>query len=184
MKQFLLNLLLFTIIFLPTNTMQATALASSSIPAESNLEISTLQKNQGEGKTGFLKKFAQKRLVKKMKKAFATFDDNGGVVAILAYLFTLGFIVALVLHVTGERTSLGGYHLAQALGILIVNAILAIPFLIASLLPFAGLVVISILALLLFINTICGLIFAIQEEEKPVPFFGKLFEKKLMPLFE
>jgi|JI7StandDraft_1071085.scaffolds.fasta_scaffold06293_6 uncharacterized membrane protein len=184
MKQFLLNLLLFTITLLPIGAIHATALATSSVSTEASQQARSFRAQEQETKGSFLQKFAQKRLVKKLKKAFDFSDDDGDLVAILSYLLTIGFVIALVLHFTGERTSLGGYHLAQALGTIIVNAILAIPFLFVSLLPFAGLIVAYILALLLFINVICGLIFAIQGKEKPVPFFGKLFEKKLLPLFE
>jgi uncharacterized membrane protein len=135
-------------------------------------------------KSGFFQKIMEKRLVKKMKKALAVGDDNGGLVAILAYLTWIGFIIALIMHTTGDRTSLGAFHLSQMLGIIITSAILLAFSFFSSFIPILGLVIVGLFGLMNFINWICGVIFAVGEKEKHVPFFGKLFEKAFLHLFE
>ncbi len=172
-----------------SNTLMANVLAqpvpgvsSSAYPFQ--MDNSTVLEQQGKG--GFFQKILAKRWAKKMKRAATalTEDGDGSMVAILSYLFFVGFIVALVIHLQGERTSLGAFHLSQVLGIFILSIIFTMMSYFLVLLPIVGLVILLLFALLLIINWLCGLIYAIKGKEKHVPLLGKFFEKSFRGLLE
>lgn len=100
--------------------------------------------------------------------------DNGKTVGIIAYLWLIGWVIALVMH-NGNKTDLGGYHVRQALGLMIlwlgvtiINTILAF-----SGIPYVG----YIFSLGLLVLWILGFIGAIQGEKKPIPLLGEQFQQ-------
>ncbi len=100
--------------------------------------------------------------------------DNGKIVAIVSYLWIVGWIIALVLH-QGNKTKLGAFHLRQALGLCIVSLIIGI---FITIIPFLA-ILWSILGICLFVFWILGLVSAIQGEEKPLPVIGAKIQSVL-----
>ncbi|MEZ5083391.1 MAG: hypothetical protein R2750_08080 [Bacteroidales bacterium] len=90
--------------------------------------------------------------------------DNSKTVAILSYITIIGWIVALVLH-SNNKSELGAFHLRQALGLFITGFILVW-------IPIIG----WFLNIVVFAFLIVGLIYAIQEEKKTVPFVGDFYQ--------
>ncbi len=90
-------------------------------------------------------------------------QDNSRTVAILAYITIIGWIVAMIMN-NKQWSSLGTFHLRQALGLIICSLLTWIPFI--------G----GFLGLAIFILWIIGLVTAINGEEKPLPFIGDLFQ--------
>lgn len=91
--------------------------------------------------------------------------DNGKLVAILSYITIIGWVIAIILN-SSNKTSLGRFHLRQALIIMIVGIVF-------SWIRYVG----WILGIILFIFWIIGLVAAIQGKEKEVPIIGSLAQK-------
>jgi uncharacterized membrane protein len=91
-------------------------------------------------------------------------NSDAKVVAIVSYVTLVGWIVAIVLH-NNNRSELGAYHLRQSLGLMLTMAVLWF-------IPVIG----WILNIVLFIFMIIGLIYASQEEQKPVPVVGEFYQ--------
>ncbi|MEY3239576.1 MAG: hypothetical protein RIR11_1014 [Bacteroidota bacterium] len=180
MKHIILTLfLLITFSVLPSSNIFATAAAPST--QNTSLTSSTISEQFEGKKGGFIQKMMAKRFAKKMAKAFeGAGSDDGKMVAILAYLTIIGFIIALVLHMGDKKSSLGGYHLAQVLGLICMGVIVVI----LSIIPILGWLIGIVVGILMLINWIVGLINAIGEQEKPMPIFGKLFDRTFRSLFE
>ncbi len=95
--------------------------------------------------------------------------DDGKTVAILSYITIIGWVIALVMH-SGNKTNLGGFHIRQSLGIMLLyisNYLLS--FFVGNWLY--GMIFLGILILWVF-----GLIGAVQGEEKEVPLLGGQFQ--------
>lgn len=86
--------------------------------------------------------------------------DNSKLVAILSYITLIGWVIALILN-NQNRTKLGSFHIRQALLLLLIG-------LVVQFFPVIG----WILSIILFVFWIMGLISAIKEEQKEVPFIG------------
>ena len=100
-------------------------------------------------------------------------DDK--VVAIIAYLTLIGFIVAIVIHMN-KKTKLGAFHLRQMLGfILTCIAVMFCGFILAFI-PVLRLCI-PILWLALLVLWVLGLVAAINGQMKPLPVVGPLYEK-------
>ena len=100
--------------------------------------------------------------------------DNGKTVGIVAYLWIIGWVIALVMH-NGNKTEHGAYHVRQSLGIMILW--LAV-FILNTVLAMAGISFVGwILSLGLFVLWLLGFIGAIQGEKKPVPVLGEQFQQ-------
>lgn len=94
-------------------------------------------------------------------------DSNAKLVGVLSYITIIGWIVAIVLH-SNNRSTFGAFHLRQSLGLFITGLII-------GWIPVIGwLAWIVVLAFL-----IVGLIYAIQEEMKTVPFVGEFYQNVL-----
>jgi uncharacterized membrane protein len=93
-------------------------------------------------------------------------------VAILAYITLLGFIIAIVMH-SSKKTALGGFHLRQMLGIVI----LGLASYILIFIPILGWIAMAVLGIINLVMWIMGLIAAINGEMKPAPVFGPNFQK-------
>ncbi|MFU8843685.1 MAG: DUF4870 domain-containing protein [Bacteroidales bacterium] len=91
-------------------------------------------------------------------------NSDAKVVAIISYVTLVGWIVAIVLH-NNNRSELGAYHLRQSLGLMLTMAVLWF-------IPIIG----WILNIVLFIFLIIGLVYASQEEQKPVPVVGEFYQ--------
>ncbi len=93
------------------------------------------------------------------------------VVSIVAYLTIVGTIVALVLN--NPKTSLGSFHVRQALGIFLLGVVSRMAFIV----PFVGWIGGFAGLLLTLVLWILGLISAIQSEQKQVPLLGDKFQE-------
>ena len=92
-------------------------------------------------------------------------QDQAKLVAIVSYITLIGWIVALILN-SNKKTSLGSFHIRQALLIMIAGVVV-------SWIPYIG----WILGLILFVFWIIGLIAAINGQEKEVPLIGAYAQK-------
>src|SRR5690554_52445 len=98
--------------------------------------------------------------------------QNSGVspqlIAILAYMTLIGWIVALILN-QDKKDALAAFHIRQGLGLMVIILILfAISFI-----PFLGWLINIVGMLLVLVLWIIGLIGAIQSERKLVPVLGE-----------
>jgi uncharacterized membrane protein len=100
-----------------------------------------------------------------------TSTDNGKTVAIISYLFLIGWIIALLMN-NGNKTAMGSFHVRQSLGIMCVAVILSI------FISFIGIsILVWITQLAVFVFWLLGLISAVQGEMKPVPVLGEQFQE-------
>jgi uncharacterized membrane protein len=91
--------------------------------------------------------------------------DQAKLVAILSYITIIGWVIALVIN-SNNRSSLGSFHLRQALILIIAGVVL-------SWIPVLGWIV----GIIIFVFWIMGLIYAIQGKEKPIPLIGEYAQK-------
>jgi len=100
-----------------------------------------------------------------------TTTDNGKTVAIIAYIFLIGWIIALLMN-NGNKTTFGTYHLRQSLGIMCLGTILVIFSWLIDIWIFSFIVNLAI-----FVFWLLGFLSAIQGEMKPVPVLGEQFQE-------
>ena len=93
--------------------------------------------------------------------------DTPKLVAVLAYVTIVGWIVALFLH-QDEKSVLGTFHLRQALGLYLV-------WVLVGFLPAIG----GLLALVVLVFWVMGLVAAIQGKRKSTPGIGDYFQQYL-----
>ena len=105
-----------------------------------------------------------------MSTNIVTTEDR--TVAILAYLTLLGFIVAAILN-SSNKTTLGAYHLRQALGLLLSGIALAV----IAIVPILGWLAAWAGSIFLLVLWVLGLIAAINGQKTPVPVMGTHYEK-------
>lgn len=98
--------------------------------------------------------------------------------SILSYITIIGWIIAFVKGKDlNPKSDLVNYHLKQGFGFFIFTLILNIVLTaIVSVVP--SLAFISYIGLLFFIVWIFGIINAVNEEKKPLPLIGRMFENK------
>ncbi|MGM5482234.1 MAG: DUF4870 domain-containing protein [Nanobdellota archaeon] len=92
-------------------------------------------------------------------------SGKGHMIAVVSYITIIGWIIALVMN-QNEKTSLGSYHLRQAIMIMLTGLVL-------SFIPIIG----WLLNIVVFVFWIMGLVYAIQAKEKSVPLLGDLAQK-------
>lgn len=103
---------------------------------------------------------------------------NNKTIAIVSYITIIGWAIAYFSYKDANpKSSLVRYHLSQSLGLAIINILFAIAFfIIAGIIP--ALSFLSIVALVFVILWVIGIINANNEQEKPLPVIGKMFENK------
>ena len=97
--------------------------------------------------------------------------NEGKTTAIIAYLWIIGWIIAFIMN-NDKKNSFAGFHIRQALGLVILLTII-------NILDWQiGLGMISwILDIGVFVLWILGFIGAIQGEEKKIPLLGDQFQE-------
>lgn len=100
----------------------------------------------------------------------ATIED-GRVIAILAYITVVGFIIAIVLN-NDKKNPFAFFHIRQSLGIWLLGLVIGV----VAVIPFLGWIVALVGWVLIVVLWVIGLINAIGGKMKPVPIFGNLFE--------
>ena len=98
-------------------------------------------------------------------------DDK--TVAILSYITSVGFIVAVVLH-GNKKTPLGTFHLRQALG-LWITAIAC--WVVLMIIPVIGWIMIPFVMLGIFVLAVIGFIGAASGKMKPIPILGDKYQQ-------
>jgi uncharacterized membrane protein len=107
-------------------------------------------------------------------------QDQGKTVAILSYITLIGLIIAFVLHNDDKNKSeLGAFHLRQAIGIFATGIALSMAQFIFVFIPFLGWLInvaLTVSMVALFVFWILGIISAINQEKKEVPFVGAFYQ--------
>ena len=88
--------------------------------------------------------------------------------AIIAHLTLIGWLISLVLHLTGTREPLTRFYLRQYLGLMLCGLVLSV---LSRLLPF-----LAILSLVLLVAWGYSLIGAIRKERWGLPWVGETFQ--------
>jgi len=94
------------------------------------------------------------------------------IVAIVAYITLIGWLAALIMN-SNDRSSLGSFHVRQALGIYL----LAVASSIVMIIPILGWIAGMAGYLLVLVLWFIGLIAAVNGEEKAVPVLGEQFQE-------
>jgi uncharacterized membrane protein len=98
-------------------------------------------------------------------------SNIGKIIALVAYFFLFGWIIALVLN-HSNRTELGSFHVRQSLGIMCLATIVFI------LVGFMDIFILSLLAILAMLALwFLGFVSAIQGKFQTVPVVGEYFQK-------
>jgi len=103
---------------------------------------------------------------------------NNKTLSILSYVTIIGWIIAFVKSKdSSPKSDLVTYHLKQGFGIflfsLVVNILLSV---IVTIVP--SLYFLSYIGYVIFILWIFGIINAANEQKKPIPVIGQMFEDK------
>jgi uncharacterized membrane protein len=96
--------------------------------------------------------------------------NEGKTIAIIAYLWVIGLIIAFVMN-NDKKNTFAAFHIRQMVGFNILS--LANTFIIGS---YFGFWTSNIISIVLFVLWIIGLMGAAQGEEKSMPLFGDLFQ--------
>lgn len=94
-------------------------------------------------------------------------------VAILAYLTLIGFIIAVILY-GSNKTAIGGYHLRQALGLMLTAFA---GYIVLAMIPVLGWLCLPLFGLLVLVFAILGLIAAANGQKKPLPLLGEKYQE-------
>jgi uncharacterized membrane protein len=103
---------------------------------------------------------------------------NQKTLSILSYVTIIGWVIA---YVKGKelqpKNDLVTYHLKQGLGFFILSIIVNVALsVVVFMVP--ALAVLNYLSLVLFILWVFGIINAVNEQKKPIPLIGGMFENK------
>ncbi len=93
-------------------------------------------------------------------------------IAIIAYLTIIGLVIAFIMN-NDKKAPFASYHIRQSFGL----AICGLTFGMIGIIPILGWILSFVGIFLLCFMWIKGLLNAIKEKEKPVPFLGKKFEE-------
>ncbi|HXS38094.1 MAG TPA: hypothetical protein VN721_15430 [Flavipsychrobacter sp.] len=102
--------------------------------------------------------------------------DNPRTAAIVGYITVIGWLIAYFALYNKDKGSIAAYHLRQTLLLHIIGFILDILSFLSLWSLFPGIIV-TILGVILFILWIWGLIYAVNQQAKPVPIIGKLAQR-------
>ena len=103
-----------------------------------------------------------------------TSSDNGKTVGIVAYLWLIGWVIALILH-NNNKTEFGGFHLRQALGLMILWLVVTFINFILGIMNIG--IIGWVFSIALFVFWLLGFIGAIQGEKKLIPALGEQFQE-------
>ncbi|ERJ57666.1 DUF4870 domain-containing protein [Sphingobacterium paucimobilis] len=99
-------------------------------------------------------------------------------ISILSYVTIIGWIIAYTKSKDIQpKSDLVSYHLRQGLGFFILSLVVNVGLsIIVTIIP--TLAFINYVGIVLFILWIFGIINAVNEQKKPIPVIGGLFENK------
>lgn len=99
-------------------------------------------------------------------------NSEGKTIAIISYITIIGLIVAFVMN-ANKKIPFASYHIRQSLGIGLLGLALSV----VGVIPVLGWIINIIGFFVLIYLWIMGLINAINERRRPVPWFGEKFEE-------
>lgn len=95
--------------------------------------------------------------------------QNGKTMAIIAYVFWLGLILAIFIN-NKDKNSFTSFHIRQSFGILLINLAAGFAY------NYIGFFLGSILAFISILLWALGIFSAFKGEAKEVPLLGNLFQ--------
>lgn len=101
-----------------------------------------------------------------------TFTNEGKQMAIIAYITIIGLVIAFIMN-NEKKNAFAAYHIKQSLGLCVTGLALGI----AGMIPILGWIINILGVLALLYMWIMGLVSAMNEKKKPVPFLGEKFEE-------
>jgi uncharacterized membrane protein len=157
-------------------------IVSSSNPPANNLLAVESNAHFGQKNGHFKQKMTKNKVVRFFRRVTAAASD-GRMVAILAHITIIGFIIAYLQN-QENPTSLGGFHLAQNAGndVFLLGSLLVVRIIAIFLSAFTLVGLLVLVAAL--VNWISGIINASNEREKPMPIFGKMFDQMFGKYFK
>lgn len=102
--------------------------------------------------------------------------EDGKTVAIICYFTFIGWVIGFLLN-SNRKTSLGAWHLRQTLGLMVLILAVMVLSYPLSMMPGPGGIINLALNVGLLVLWLCGLYFAANGREKPLPVVGGLFQK-------
>jgi len=98
-------------------------------------------------------------------------NEEGKKIAIISYITIVGLIIAFVMN-NEKKKDFASYHIRQSLGLGITSLALWM----VGIIPILGWIISIVGTFMLIYMWIMGLMNAINEKEKSVPFLGQKFE--------
>jgi len=102
----------------------------------------------------------------------AVLNEEAKKIAIIGYITIIGLIIAFVMN-NEKKLPFASYHIRQSVGLAATGIALGI----IGMIPILGWIINIIGIFVLLYIWVMGLMNAINEKEKPVPFLGKKFEE-------
>lgn len=109
---------------------------------------------------------------KEQNNTGTTIKDEGKNIAVIAYITVIGLIVAFVMN-NDKKLPFAQYHITQSLGLALTGIALGV----VGMIPILGWIISILGTFVLIYMWIMGLLNAINDKEKPIPFLGKHYEK-------
>ncbi|MBS1688442.1 MAG: hypothetical protein JSS96_06940 [Bacteroidetes bacterium] len=107
--------------------------------------------------------------------------DNPRTAAVVSYITLIGWLIAYYALYRKNKNSFSAYHLRQTLLLHIIAFVINI-LAILSLWHLFSHMIVTLLALLLFILWLVGVYYVVNNKQKPIPIVGKLSQRLLKDL--
>ncbi|WP_166920179.1 DUF4870 domain-containing protein [Flavobacterium poyangense] len=100
---------------------------------------------------------------------------NKKTISLISYLTIVGWLISFIIYHNGGRSSFAQYHLKQSFGLGILGVALGLMFI--PIIPIDPLIstIFTILSAGILIVLIFGVLNAINQKRKPIPFIGLMF---------
>ena len=98
-------------------------------------------------------------------------NEEAKKIAIIAYITIIGLIIAYIMN-NEKKFQFASYHMRQSLGLVVTSLALWI----IGIIPFLGWIISIVGFLVILYMWIIGLMNAINDNEKPIPFLGNKYE--------
>ncbi|ANH83132.1 hypothetical protein A8C56_21025 [Niabella ginsenosidivorans] len=98
--------------------------------------------------------------------------------SILAYFTFIGWAISYIRFIKGAKSNLLQYHLKQSLGLIVLSVLYGLVLRLLALAAPEAAAVLTWAGIVLFILLVMGMINALNETERPIPFIGRFFENR------